>query len=252
MIRFLLLAAILTLGVTESIAQVNTERLRSDKDGTSGSVDASVSVRRGNSDLLDVSTGIRLDHKDKRNYAFLVGRVSYGTNNSTTYSNSAFAHLRYNRELSSALAIEVFGQLQRDGFTLLQLRALLGAGIRVQYVKNDRLRLAQGSSLMYENERLDAAKVIVHPNRIETARWSNYVTLAGSPVENLTLVSTTYVQSALSDFGDVRIVNDASVAVSLSSRISLTTTLSFRYDSKPPDNIESADLVVRNGLRISL
>ncbi len=234
-----------------STAQVNTERLRSSADGTTASVDATVSLRKGNSDLLDVASGLRVDHKHQKTYAFFVGRISYGTNDNTTYRNTSFGHVRVNRSLTKSVTGESFGQLERDGFTLLQLRALLGLGIRIAFVDSDQLKLYQGSAVMYENERLDDSKVTDHPARISTARWSNYVSLVARPSETVTFSITAYVQPRLDRFRDVRIVNDSSIEISLSDHLAYTTTFTLRHDADPPDGIEPTDILIRNGLKVN-
>lgn len=234
------------------MAQVNTERLRADVRGTSASVEGSVAIKTGNSDLVDTAAALRIDHRDSLNYVFLAGRLSYGTNNNTTYSNSSFAHLRYNRTLTEGLTAEAFGQLERDGFTLLQLRALVGAGLRARWASGEAFSIVQGSAIMYERERLDASKVTVHPARVSHARWSNYVSFSIAITPTATLSATTYVQPAMEDFGDIRIINDSVLDVKLGDRFSLTTALTVRYDSRPPDGIESTDVAIRNGLRFRI
>lgn len=241
---------LLSGSVQPTTAQVNTEKLRTSKDGTTASIDASVSLRKGNSDLFDVASGLRIDHRHGKTYTFFVGQIAYGTNNNTTYSNTSFAHARFNRSLTTVLTGEVYGQLQRDGFTLLELRTLLGVGGRLAYFESEELRLYQGSSVMYEHERLDESRSGDHAARIRTARWSNYVSLVGRPSDAVTLNFTVYIQPRFDDFGDVRLVNDSAIEISLSDRLSYTTTLSLRHDSRPPGSIKPTDILIRNGLKI--
>lgn len=233
-------------------AQVNAEKLRKETNGVSASVDGTFSVRSGNSDLVDLGSSGRIDYRDNNRYVFLVGRVSYGKNDGSTYSNASFGHLRFNQTLSKLVIAEAFGQLERDAFTLLQLRTLVGGGVRLRYVDTDGVKIVHGSTIMHETERLDPEKVEIHPDHVSTFRWSNYASIIGRISDVVVLSSTSYVQPRLDDFGDIRLINDSSVEVEINQNLSLITTLSLRYDSRPPDAIESTDLSVRNGLRVRL
>ncbi len=233
-------------------AQVNIEQHRPGAPGTALTVDASVSLRSGNSDLFDVSGGARLVHQhDKRTWLALA-RVRYGENNGREYANSSFGHLRFTRWLSPTLAAETFTQLERDDFTLLQLRFLAGAGGRVRIAQDEHLSFFYGSALMLELENLDESRVVDHPAATESVRWSNYVSFRWDITPRSSLSSTAYVQPRVNNFDDVRVLHDGALEAGITDTVSIRMVIRQRFDNGPPDNLEKYDLVLENGIRLRL
>ena len=113
-------------------AQVNVEVLRRSLSlsGFGGKLDASVATYQGNtrgtnlgaSGLIGAQTGRHLGyaHANGR-YTRLGGEVSVA---------NYFAHLRYNYQLAQPLWAEALAQAESDRFRRLELRQLLGAGVR--------------------------------------------------------------------------------------------------------------------------
>lgn len=251
-------AALVLLGVvlmSHSVAahaQVNTERMRSfDVDGFRTTLDGDVALQAGNADLFEVGLGLRFDVRAGRHYAFSISRLRFGEEGGTTFKDQAFAHLRYNYLLLPWLVGEAFTQVQRDGFKLLQLRSLAGAGIRLRYVDTETFKLFQGATLMYEHENLDAREVTRHPATTSVLRWSNYANVRIRLSKNTSFINTVYVQPRLDAFNDIRVLDEAALAVALTEHLTITTMFSLDYDSRPPDAVESLDITLRNGLTVT-
>lgn len=246
---FLFLLATCSLRVH---AQVNTEKMRSfDVDGWAGTLSGDIAMRSGNSDLVEIGALSRIDYRDGKHYTFLDGRLRYGRTQGTTYKNQAFAHLRYTVRLQCWLATEVFSQIERDGFTRLQLRLLGGAGTRFIILETEKYGIFQGTALMVEYEDLDSDLAGSHPEQVTVGRWSNYFSLRFRFTEQTSFINTFYAQPQLDAFGDIRLLNEGTLAVALTQYILFTTTVQFRYDSRPPGEIESFDLTLRNGIAFS-
>jgi hypothetical protein len=244
--------SILLVTASPAAAQVNIERHRPTDEGTSSTLDASVSIRSGNSDLYDVSGSGQVNHWSGASMVLAVARVRYGKNDGNTYSSSSFGHIRLTHWFTTDVAAEVFGQLERDRFTLLQVRTLLGAGSRLRMAGSDRFSMYYGSSLMLELENLDESKVLLHPTSTETFRWSNYVSLRWEITEHTSFSSTAYAQPRLTDFEDLRLLHDAALEVGITSVVSLRVVLRQRLDGRPPDGIDRYDIFLENGLRVRL
>lgn len=233
-------------------AQVNTEKLRAfDVDGWAATLGGDVAVRSGNSDLMEVGGQSRIDYRAGKHYTFLDSYLRYARVQDTTFENQAFAHLRYTVQLSCWLATEVFSQIERDGFTRLQVRLLGGAGTRFIILDTERYGLFQGTALMIEYEDLDSDLAGSHPEIVTVGRWSNYLSLRLRFTEQTSFVNTFYAQPQLDAFGDIRLLNEGTLIVALTRHVRFTTTVQFRYDSRPPDTIEPFDLTLRNGLAFS-
>lgn len=237
-------------GITQ--AQVNIEKMRlKEPEGFVFSFSASYALRTGNRERSDIGMGTRIDYKDEAHYVFLLGNVDYGISQGETYKNRSFAHLRYNYAFSPVVDGELFSQLENDEFTLLQIRLLAGAGFRVRYIAREKIVLYQGSSLMLEHESLDERKVTIHAAEHTSMRWNNYINTRFQLAENVSFFNTVYVQPQLDNFKDVRLLLDSSLQFSINDHFAFTTTLNLRYDSLPPDGIQSLDLELKNGIRLT-
>ena len=235
-------------------AQVNIEKLRSlDVDGRAASLNGDFALLAGNSEAVNVGGGLRFDYRMGKHYAFLIGSARYGESRTRRYQERLFAHLRYTYDLTTRLVGELFGQGERDAFTLLQVRLLAGGGLRIRYFDKDRKRLGifQGASLMYEFEDLDADKAGAHPATVAVMRWSNYLNLRIVLTDKTNFINTLYVQPRVDAFGDVRILDEALLAIALTKHVTFTTAFSLRHDSRPPGDVKQTDLAMRNGLTVS-
>ncbi len=233
-------------------AQVNIEKTRvEDPEGLSFTLSSNVSIRAGNQERYDIGTSARLDYKIDKNHVFLLGNVGYGKSDTRVYRNRSFAHLRFNHDVSRAITAELFGQIENDEFTLLQIRVLAGVGIRVPYLQRENIAIYQGTSFMFEHEELDQNRVFEHPASITANRWNNYINIRLQLNENVSLFNTGYIQPRFDDMEDFRVLLDTILEISFNAHFSFTTSLNLRYDSRPPDGLESLDLELRNGFRLS-
>ncbi len=255
--RLLLLFGLALAHAAPLLAQVNIETLRSvDKDGLALSFSTDVMFRSGNSNFAEVGMATRLDYRHTKHYTFVTGSLRYGEQGGSAFRDRSFLHLRYNYDLSSQLVWEAFTQIERDRFTLLKSRALGGTGLRLRLRlladSTSRVQVFPGTSLMLEHEVLDRDKVAEHPATVTAPRWSSYVNIRLKLTDTVSLIQTLYVQPRLDAFADIRLLNDAALAISLTKRVTLTTTFNLRYDARPPDNIESLDIFLRNGVSVRL
>ena len=65
------------------------------------------------------------------------------------------------------------------------------------------------------------------------------------------ITSTTYLQPAVSDWGDTRTLANLRIATSVTDALDLTVSFDLRYDGGPPDGISALDTSLRTGLRYS-
>lgn len=249
--RLLIIAlALATLLPVEARAQINIERLRTQDEGLSASADVAFAFRSGNSDLFDVSVGGQVNHRNDKRFILGIARVRYGESNGTTYNSSAFAHLRLTQWFGTLGAGELFGQLENDRFTLLQLRSLIGSGIRLRLAETGQVSAFLGSAAMYEIEDLDADKVTVHPSRSRVVRWSNYLSFSWKISESASFSTTVYAQPQVDAFSDVRLLQDAALNFDITESVSFRVVFRQRFDNRPPDDIERHDAFVENGIRV--
>jgi hypothetical protein len=252
MLRCCLLGLIALLGPCAAQGQVNTERMRAlDVEGVRTTLGGDVALQSGTVDLFEIGATARVDARRAPHYAFLAGELRYGIKGDTPFRDRTFGHLRYNYELGPWLVGEAFTQLERDGFARLQLRTLVGGGLRVQYVGTDAVKVFQGTTPMYEYENLEGTGLVDHPATVSTVRWSNYLNVRLRFAEGTHLIGTVYVQPRLDAVGDVRVLHQATLAVDVTEHVRLQAEFNLSYDRRPPDGVEPLDLALRNGLRVS-
>ncbi|MFQ5569099.1 MAG: DUF481 domain-containing protein [Rhodothermales bacterium] len=250
-IALLILWILLPGTVLQTRAQVNIEKLRSfDLDGFAVSLNANLSLLSGNVEALDAGAGSRFDYRKGKHYVFLIGSVRYGELSHTPFTERWFGHIRYNYRLKNWLVGELFGQAERDQFTLLQVRLLAGAGLRFRHFHSEQVGLFQGTSYMIEFEDLDADNAADHPATVNVSRWSNYLNLRLKLNDQTYLINTIYLQPRLDAFGDIRVLDEAALAFALSNHLTFNAGVNIRYDSRPPGDIKTTDLSLRNGLTI--
>ncbi len=238
---------LLLLLTTTAGAQINTEALRLGRreSGFSGSIGVSFSVDLGNSNLTEFELNPNIVWRGGKHQVFSINELTNISTDSGSILNKGFSHLRYNFDLTRRYIPELFLQAQYDHSRKLSQRYLVGGGLRIVAVHGQYFLLAFGVTGMYEREQLSTGEIT------NFARASDYVSVKITKKDVLSFSTTLYVQPAISDFGDVRILFGSELAVAISKRLSLKTELEYLYDTKPPEDIKHYDLSIVNGLKFS-
>ncbi len=127
--------------------QAQIERLRNPKlsDLWSGTVDAGLSLTRGNSKTTTLAVGMnaaRTTPRDKIS-VYLTSLLAKNSTTGTTVTtaNAIRGGLRYDANLSQRLFAFAFTDLEFDEFQKLDLRLVLGGGLGYHAIKTERTRL---------------------------------------------------------------------------------------------------------------
>jgi hypothetical protein len=153
--------------------------------------------------------------------------------------------------LGSSVTAETFGQLNYDKSRLLDFRALWGGGLRLGIVGSRHVGLWLGVGYIYEHEVLDLPPQATHALSTNVHRASNYLAARITSGQRFVFAATAYAQPQLDDPGDIRIVNNLALAVSVTKAISLAVKFNLRYDSRPPAGTAGLDTELQNGLTIA-
>lgn len=232
-------------------AQVNIESLRRADlpRGISGSVGGDLTLTTGNVDFIQTSFNGRLNHVGTRVTMLLIGEGGLGFLHSDRFASSGLLHYRWTYRPDRRLAPEWYAQLNYDRPQRLDLRSLAGAGVRTEVTSGSWGRFGAGTSIMLEHERLSLPDSARHPDRTTTLRNSTFLTVRVVSGERFAVSSTTYAQPSFADvLGDLRVLENMSLAASLTGRLDLTVTFDLRYDSGPPDGIAALDTRLRTGV----
>lgn len=256
--KLIIALSALFISAQELQAQVNAEAFRgSGSQGFSGNLGADLSLMRGNNNLTSGAVSARLDFREVDYEYFVTGNVFKGQSKGDDFADNGFIHARYtsyfifggtNLRLTGNIGdagMEIFVQAQYDRFKDLNLRQLTGTGFRYQHIE-DGFASALGIGAMYEIERLkDSAQ-----NQGALIRSTNYVSLSYSTrKEKFTLVG--YYQPLFSNAKDYRLTADFSAETSIGFKwLKMNPYVVFMYDSKPPIDVERADL--RAGLKFKI
>lgn len=228
-------------------SQVNTEKMRLQQrgDGLAGAATVSFDLDRGNSDVSEAAVAADLLFRRGRSAFLLFSSGSWLFQDKTDLVNKGFLHLRYNHGVRRGVIGEVFAQVQYDRSQDLRRRYLLGAGARLLPLDRRGGTLAVGVTPMYEFERLTSDV------EVATLRISSYVSGSLHRAGRYALSTTTYFQPAADRIADLRILNETQLVLPITSLVSLTTTVSYRYDSEPPMGVKEYDLSLSQGIKVS-
>jgi hypothetical protein len=251
----------LGLGAPTAQAQVNTEKLRSKKkkEGVHGFVDLSVLWQTGNTNLLQVGAGARLEYNRGVHHPFLQGSYNIGQKDDAKYLHNGFLHARWPAMWHERVGSEVFTQLEFDEFKLLELRALGGAGVRVAAVLREHFELHLGSGYMFEYEDIEKEDLGLHPmaglhdarhpEKTYHHRWTNYLSLRVDVKKWLRLTNIVYAQPRFDEFSDVRVLEDFSALFKVHKALKLVLNFLLEWDSDPPLEVHALNTTFTVRLR---
>ena len=247
-----LTASVLLLALSfPAAAIVNVEDMRpgQPKTGVSGNLDLSISGKNGNTDKQETGIGGRIQRHHDGKTSFLVISYDYGKNNDIRNTNKTFIHGRHIHQLQPKLAWEFFEQAEKNEFTRLSLRWLIGGGLRLTVAEQaERVSLYLGIGAFYSRERLKN-KIGFTDNGVETFNRGNfYLSYKHKINDQLSIISTTYYQPRLGRTEDYRALEQAGVAVKMTERLSLKLSLDIAHDSRPPQTVKKTDSAYKTAL----
>lgn len=258
-----LVTSLLSVWVVEARAQVDTEALRrklgslqGDREGErsralAAKLDGSLRAYGGNTEGVVWGASLQLAGRSGRHLGFIATSGDYSRLDGETQVRRAFAHARYNYELSDGLWGEAFGQLESNKFIAVRLRELVGIGPRLRLFDADTLEAFVATAYMLEHTRL--ADDVVPPNRPATVhRSSSYLTFSWLVDDRVSLVSTTYYQPRFDEPSDFRLFSQLSGDFAVTGVLKAGMSFLLRYDSLPPGGVESTDWSVVNTLGLEL
>jgi putative salt-induced outer membrane protein YdiY len=245
------LIALLWSGAAQAI--VNIEGMRGDasKSGLSGSLDLSLSGAEGNTDKIATTTSGRLLWQGADANTLLIASYSYGSSNNVRDTNKTFVHLREVLPTSDENSLEGFVQFERNEFTRLSSRKLIGGGVRQLMYDSSAGQFWLGAGTFFSTERLEDDPQYSDGGTERLWRGNMYLAVDYSLNDTIRLVSTTYFQPSLEDINDQRLLEQATLRFSLNDHFALRLKLDIAHDSRPPQSIKKTDVNYLSGLEYS-
>lgn len=235
---------------------VNVQSLvgRAVEDGWTGQAALSGDWLAGNSRLRAGSATATQYWRGGPWLALLTVAGAYGVKGSasgwqeTPFQQKIFEHARLRRQLGAQLSAEAFVQHEYDRWRRLELRALVGGGLRWDGHPAEGLALAAGLSLMAQTEQLLAPKAGDPAGLVSELRLSSYLSTALELSKHAALSATLYAQPRPLALADVRGLVDLALQVAATPRWSLKLQHSLALDSRPPIGVEGYDATTKAAL----
>ncbi len=244
-------AFLLCSAIRPASAIVDIEDLRVEKPepGFSGRLALAADGQSGNTDKSAISFGTRLQWYHEPATDFIVVNYDVAETDGVKDTDRSFLHARHIQDFSERHAWEAFGQVQKDKFTRLSSRELLGGGLRFGFLRgNENLSLIAGAGAFVERERLEEAAGTTDAGSGTLARWNTYLVVKYRINDNVRVASTTYFQPATSDFQDYRALEQAALLVKLTGSLDLKLSLNVARDNRPPQLVKKTDTTYRTGI----
>lgn len=166
----------------------------------------------------------------------------------TPFQQKIFEHLRTRLKLGRSWSAELFVQHEYDRWRRLELRALVGGGMRWDSQPADGLALAAGVAVMGQAEQLLSPKAGDPQGLDYELRLSSYLSGAWELSKSAALMLTVYGQPRPLDLSDWRGLLDAGIQVAATPRWSLKLQHTLALDSRPAIGVAGYDATTKVAL----
>ncbi len=258
-IRFLLLLIILvTYPVLNLYSQVNTEKFRKfyTNEGFLYNLRATFSLKAGNSEYGAVNFTGRVDHNGKKFDQFIVADIEYKSTADEQITNKGFVHLRGMWDFARRTDLEFFLQREYDEFIDLNSRNLVGTTIKYRLIETQSSKdstntfdINVSTGIMYEGENYNSDPENIEKNFI---RSTNFISADWLIKNKLNLTGVVYYQPAFSNFNNFRVTTWLTFEFSVIKRFYVVFQVSYKYNSRPVNDVKPFDLSIENGFRFEL
>jgi len=195
--------------------------------------------------------GVRQTKHDKWSY---YGKALRAESDDETTGDQIGLGTRYERDINDRVFGFGQGDYLRDRPANLSRRTSLGAGLGYHVFKSEQLNWDVFSGLGYTHDRY------IEPTDVGGATrgtWGYAELLFGQESNHKISETSNFRQRFviypnLSESGEYRAQFDAGLAVAINDRMSLTATLTYRYNSDPGAGFEKDDLLFVTGISAKL
>ena len=209
-----------------------------------------LSYASGNSESSNLTLnadGVRQTDHDKWSY---YGKVLRSKSDGTTTGDQIGLGTRYERNLSERVFGFGQGDYLRDRPANLSRRTSVGTGLGYHVFQTEELTWNVFTGLGYTHDRYVEPTDIGGTTR---SSWGYAELLLGQESNHRISETSTFRQRLvlfpnLRESGEYRAQFDAGLAVAINDRLSLTATLTYRYNSDPGVDIERSDVLFVTGI----
>jgi len=248
------LALYLFLTNAYAIVNVDSLHLGKNKPGFEAGIKLGFSGASGTTDRFRVNSSAnaqwnteKADHLSRLYYLNL--NYAYGESRGTKDQDKAFLHARRIDDISRHLSWELFSQVEYDTFSRLNFRGLFGGGIRFGGpTLNERQLTYLGLGGFFSREEIKTVTGSNDSGQFDIARGNIYLLERFEVTKKFSIFETLYLQPALDEPKDYRILNIFGFQVSVSDKLSISFTLEQTHDNRPPQQVDKTNSIYFSSL----
>ncbi len=220
------------------------------REGWAGGASFALALARGNSETVNITTGMDLARATLKDKTSLYATSVYAKDslkNSLT-ANAIQGGLRYDRNISTRVFGYGSGDFETNDLQKLDIRSILGAGFGWHAVNRPRstLDLLGGLAWTHESYGPGLTNNLLSPSMGEDFTYK----LGPNTVFKQKMFFLPYVSGAAA--GNYRVAFDAGLSTKISRWLAWQTTLSDRYVSNPLPGTKGNDLLLSTGFGLTL
>lgn len=270
LILYTLFSAILLLSTLTANAQIlNIERSRLNQDTShyfTGKASANFSMFNRNAGKNNPNNYLQLTFTG--DVAYISGKHSYlllnyynyllvnydSREQRNTVASTGYAHARVNLYRAQKLSYELFLQAQADKARGLELRTLLGGGVRLALLREQDVSLYFGTGLMHEHEEWEnpeADNMLVVSDLVKS---TNYFSAKVKLNPHISTDGIVYYQvgydNKIDDFRN-RVSGDVSLNFKVNDRFSFKTNFNCVFEDEPIVPVTRFVYTLTNGIQVN-
>jgi len=236
-----------------AIAIVNMDGLHfgKNKDAFTADLDVRVSGSSGNSRKSEAALDGQFSWMGEKSINLAIFGFLYGENDQVRNMNKAFMHYRFIRQLSDSTDWELFAQLEKNEFTRLSYRGLMGAGLRFDVFQSQQHHAFLGLGGFYSKEKVEFVSGLSDHGIYNFTRANLYFLSKYKINSAVSFSNVFYFQPRLNQFSDYRALFQTKLDFKINKTLSFRLSLDVEKDSKPSQTIKSTDINYMTGLKLN-
>ncbi len=261
---FLMMLAAASLAVSVQAAETKSDEPAPKKDGFTTALNAGLTLTDGNSDTLAANVSLVTEGERQGLGSVRAGaEANYGessirrtvtsddgttttiTDDSEKTVDNAKLFANVKKTLSPHTFASLDGSVLFDDIALVDYRAMLGPGLGVYVVKNDKRELSLEAGPSYVWEKVDGETDDYLALRF-AERYTCQITKTAKLVQSLE-----YTPEA-SDFDNYLLNAEAGIEAAMNDRLTLRVVVQEKYDSTPAAGTEYNDVSLIAGIGLNL
>jgi hypothetical protein len=227
----------------------------------SGLFDTGLALTRGNSSTTTFTLASKAVRETPKDKLTLYGNYIFGKDSSTppdrTTANQLNAGIRGDLNLTPRIYVFAFADYQTNELQHLDLRQVYGGGLGYHVIKTDRTIFDVFGGIAYDRDAFGEYVLLGPPIAVIPASNSNTAAAVVGEELSIKLNKRSAFNERLSLYpnltntGDFRSQFDSTLVTQLKTWLSWQITFSDSYINYPPPGLNSNDLLLSTGLRVT-